>query len=88
MNNDNTVRNVLMTSDVIEHPQQYVNRRNTETFAADIQRLIAANFETLEALNRVNKNFASLQERMNALEQQLIIQKVQLTGLGPSVRGG
>ena len=63
-----------------------LNRRNTVTVEAAMKDLYAQLYFKQTQLDQVNAGLASLQERMNNLEQQLIIQKVQLTGLGPSVR--
>ena len=65
---------------------EILNKRNTETIQGEVKRLYELNYAQQEQINAQNLAFATLQERMNKLEQQLIIQKVQLTGLGPSVR--
>ena len=65
-----------------------LNKRNTETVAEALKLLTTMLYTQAEYIQQQNTSIAALQERMTNLEQQLTIQKVQLTGLGPSVRGG
>lgn len=66
---------------------QEVSKRNTISFEAGLKDAYAKIYAQNETINQLFTGLSALQERMNSLEQQLIIQKVQLTGLGPSVRG-
>jgi hypothetical protein len=65
---------------------EILNKRNTETLQGEVKRLYELAYAQQEQLVAQNLAFISLQERLTKLEQQLIIQKVQLTGLGPSVK--
>jgi len=64
-----------------------LNKRNTETVAEALKLLTTMLYTQAEYIQQQHTSIAALQERMTNLEQQLTIQKVQLTGLGPSVRG-
>jgi hypothetical protein len=64
-----------------------LNKRNTEALSAKVEELNQRCYQMQEIIARQHTALVGLQERLNVLEQQLIIQKVQLTGLGPSVRG-
>jgi len=66
--------------------QEQLNKRNTETFEQAIKELYEKSYDQRVYVDQLHSGLLALQERLNALEQQLIIQKVQLTGLGPSVR--
>lgn len=63
-----------------------VSRRNTETFEQVAKELYSMLYDKQTQIDQLNNGIATLQNRLNSLEQQLIIQKVQLTGLGPSVK--
>ena len=63
-----------------------VSKRNTITFEAGLKDVYKMLYEKQNQIDLLNNGISSLQNRMNSLEQQLIIQKIQLTGLGPSVR--
>lgn len=65
---------------------QDINRRNTVTFEEALKDLYTLLYDKQNQIDLLNNNMFTLQNRMTSLEQQLIIQKVQLTGLGPSVR--
>jgi|OpeIllAssembly_1097287.scaffolds.fasta_scaffold2680549_1 prefoldin subunit 5 len=65
---------------------QELNKRNTETVEQALKDIYDKIYKMQESLNHMNNTFVAIYERMNKLEQQLIIQKVQLVGLGPSVR--
>lgn len=78
---------LTLTFQLSLYPMSEINKRNTESFAEAIKVLQQTCYRQAEILIQQNAAIASLQERMGNLEQQLTIQKVQLTGLGPSVRG-
>ena len=63
-----------------------INKRNTETFEKAFKELTNKTFKQQEEINLLNQNYVILFNRMNELDQKITIQKVQLTGLGPSVR--
>lgn len=63
-----------------------LNRRNTETVEQALNDIFEMLYAQQILINQMNAGMSSLQARMNDLERQLIIQKVQLTGCGPSVR--
>ena len=63
-----------------------INRRNTKTFEEALRNVYDLLYEKQNQIDLLNNGISTLQNRLNSLEQQLIIQKVQLTGLGPSVR--
>lgn len=65
---------------------EILNKRNTETVEMALKDMYAKIYTQQITIDRMNNGMATLQERLNALEQQLIIQKVQLIGLGPSVK--
>ena len=68
-----------------EHLAQ-VSRRNTVSFEQALREVQEARSKDHETIALMNTALGNLMARMAALEQQLLIQKVQLTGLGPSVR--
>lgn len=63
-----------------------ISRRNTITVEEALKDMYEKLYDKQNQIDLLNNSISSLQQRMNSLEQQLIIQKVQLTGLGPSVR--
>jgi len=63
-----------------------LNKRNTETVEV-VLRVIQKDITDLKiALASLNNTMGGLIERQNQLEQKVNIQKVQLMGLGPSVK--
>jgi predicted nuclease with TOPRIM domain len=66
--------------------QEVLNKRNTESIAGNVKQLFEEVYRLQEFCQLQNEAIYNLQNRLNSLEQQLIIQKVQLTGLGPSVK--
>lgn len=63
-----------------------IAKRNTETFQQALKDVTAKMFEQQKQIDNLHNSLSTVYERMNQLEQKLIIQKVQLTGLGPSVK--
>ena len=64
-----------------------LNRRNTETVEV-VLRIIQKDITELKiTLASLNNTMGGLIERQTLLEQKINIQKVQLMGLGPSVKG-
>lgn len=63
-----------------------INKRNTETAEQAFKDLYTKIYAQREMIDNLHNTIATLQNRMSALEQQLIVQKVQLCGLGPSER--
>ncbi len=63
-----------------------INKRNTETVELALKDVYSKIYEQQKIIDHLNNSIANLYERMNGLEHQLIIQKVQLVGLGPSVK--
>jgi hypothetical protein len=64
-----------------------LNRRNTETVEV-VLRVIQKEITDLKiVIASLNNTMGGLIERQNLLEQRLNVQKVQLMGLGPSVKG-
>lgn len=63
-----------------------ISRRNTVTVEEALKDMYNMLYAKQLQIDQLNNGMATLQSRLNSLEQQLIIQKVQLTGLGPSVR--
>lgn len=66
--------------------KETVNRRNTETFKEAIESLNARLFDAHEKIRLQSEAMAAIQARMSALEQQINIAKVLMTGTGPTVR--
>lgn len=64
-----------------------LNKRNTETVEIALRDIYSKYYDQQALIDNLHAGIATMQQRMSALEQQLIIQKVQLTGLGPSVKG-
>ncbi len=63
-----------------------LNKRNTETVEV-VLRVIQKDITELKiVLASLNNTMGGLIERQNQLEQKINIQKVQLMGLGPSVK--
>jgi len=63
-----------------------LNKRNTETVEV-VLRVIQKEITDLKiVLASLNNTIGGLIERQNQLEQKINIQKVQLMGLGPSVK--
>ena len=63
-----------------------LNKRNTVTVEDALKDMYAVLYNKQEQIDLLCAGIATLQNRMCNLEQQLIIQKVQLVGLGSSVR--
>ena len=63
-----------------------LNKRNTETVEV-VLRVMQKDITDLKiVLASLNNTIGGLIERQNQLEQKINIQKVQLMGLGPSVK--
>ena len=63
-----------------------LNKRNTETVEV-VLRVMQKDIADLKiVLASLNNTMGGLIERQNQLEQKINIQKVQITGLGPSVK--
>ena len=63
-----------------------LNKRNTETVEV-VLRVMQKDITDLKiVLASLNNTMGGLIERQNQLEQKINIQKVQITGLGPSVK--
>jgi len=63
-----------------------LNKRNTETVEV-VLRVIQKDINDLKiVLTSLNNTMGGLMDRQNQLEQKVNIQKVQLMGLGPSVK--
>ena len=72
-----------MTKSII--PTEILNRRNTETVQ---QKLIEQDIMLREQEIRINtlqQTISAMSERMNALENMVLIQKVKMASSGPSV---
>lgn len=64
-----------------------LNKRNTATVEETLKLLGSKLYETCSQIALQQQAISAMSERMTSLEQTLMIQKVQLTGLGPSVKG-
>lgn len=63
-----------------------LNKRNTETVEV-VLRVMQKEITDLKiVVASLNNTIGGLIERQNQLEQKINIQKVQITGLGPSVK--
>jgi hypothetical protein len=67
--------------------QRELNARNTASVAAKVEELNQRVYDLNNVVMQQHTALVAMQERLNSLEQMLIIQKVRLTGLGPSVQG-
>lgn len=65
---------------------QELNRRNTETVELVLKDMSDRIYNQQIQVNNLHTALCNMTERLNSLEQTLIIQRVQLTGLGPSKR--
>lgn len=65
---------------------QELNRRNTETVEAAMKDMYSKIYDQQIHINNIQTALSNMTEKLNTLELQLTIQKVRLTGLGPSVR--
>ncbi|MBU2613392.1 hypothetical protein KJ925_02970 [Patescibacteria group bacterium] len=63
-----------------------LNRRNTETVEVVLREMQKEITEIKIVIASLNNGIGGLIERQNLIEQKINIQKVQLMGLGPSVR--
>lgn len=63
-----------------------LNKRNTETVEVVLRAIQKEITELKIVIASLNNTIGGLIERQNQLEQKVNIQKVQLTGLGPSVK--
>jgi PP-loop superfamily ATP-utilizing enzyme len=63
-----------------------INRRNTLAFEQALKDITARLHEVMGVVASQQQAIGSLINRQNELEQKINVQKVQLTGLGPSVR--
>jgi RecA/RadA recombinase len=64
-----------------------LNKRNTETVEIVLRQMQKEINEIKIVVASLNNTMGGLIERQNQLEQKVNIQKVQLMGLGPSVKG-
>lgn len=63
-----------------------LSERNAETAALAIRELTTKVFECLEVVQLQQRTLTMMVQRVEMLEQLLNVQKMQLTGLGPSVK--
>lgn len=63
-----------------------LNKRNTETVEVVLRIMQKEITELKIVVASLNNSMGGLIERQNQLEQRLNVQKVQLMGLGPSVK--
>ena len=63
-----------------------LNARNAETAEAAIRELTVKVFEGLEVIAKQQATLSMLVERVGKLEVLLSVDKMQLTGLGPTVK--
>lgn len=63
-----------------------LSQRNTATVQQTLADMNARLYKMQEQNQVLHASVANLTERLNHLDQRVMIQKVQLTGLGPSVR--
>lgn len=63
-----------------------LNKRNTETVEAVLRTMQKEITELKIVISSLNDCIGGLIERQNQLEQKVNIQKVKLTGLGPSIK--
>lgn len=63
-----------------------LNKRNTETVEVVLRNMQKEITELKIIVASLNNTMGGLIERQNLLEQKVNIQKVQLMGLGPSVK--
>mgnify|MGYP000613264349 CR=1 FL=1 len=63
-----------------------LNKRNTETVEVVLRQMDKDITDLKIALASLNNSLGGLIERQTQLEQKINIQKVQLMGLGPSVK--
>ena len=68
--------------------QRELNARNTVSISMKVEELNQRVYDLNNVVIQQHTALVAMQERLNSLEQMLIIQKVRLTGLGPSVQGG
>jgi len=64
-----------------------LNKRNTETVEVVLRVMQKEITDIKIVIASLNNTMGGLIERQNQLEQKVNIQKVQLMGLGPSVKG-
>ncbi|MDP3956239.1 MAG: hypothetical protein Q8Q18_03280 [bacterium] len=64
-----------------------LNKRNTETVEVVLREMQKEITDLKIVVASLNNTMGGLIERQNQLEQKVNIQKVQLMGLGPSVKG-
>jgi len=65
---------------------EQLNRRNTETVEVVLRVMQKEITDIKIVIASLNNTMGGLIERQNQLEQKVNIQKVQLMGLGPSVK--
>lgn len=63
-----------------------LNKRNTETVEVVLRRIDKDINDLKIVVASLNNTMGGLMERQNLMEQKVNIQKVQLMGLGPSVK--
>jgi prefoldin subunit 5 len=63
-----------------------VSRRNTLSFEEAIRLMQKAIEEQHKRIDTLQNALTNMSERMNSLENMVLIQKVRSTGSGPSVR--
>ena len=65
---------------------QELNKHNTEAVEQALKYMNAHILEQQIRINGFNNTISTMSERMNQLEQMVVLQKVQSTGRGPSVK--
>jgi len=75
-----------MTYEEKEKVQTDLNRRNTESVILTIADMNARIYEQAIRIDGLNNSIHVLQSRITELENLTILQKVKLTGHGPSVK--
>ena len=65
---------------------QELNKHNTETVEQVLKYMNAHILEQQIRINGLNATMSTMYEKMNQLEQMVVLQKVQSTGRGPSVK--
>ena len=63
-----------------------INRRNTESFEQALKDIYSKIYELDNRITAQNSAIMSLIEKINVLEAIIQIQKMKLTGLGPTVK--
>jgi uncharacterized coiled-coil protein SlyX len=63
-----------------------IARRNTDSFEQQIKEVTAKMYAQQIQIDGLQNTISTLYARMNQLEQNLVLQKMQSMGTGPSVR--